>query len=198
MVWEFNGFQQPARFRVVRSWPGRNLVYTVCEPHADSILEINFEASGEGAEVTLIDHSLGQAPEFDELAAGVASGWANALRYLELYLSHYHGRTKRTVIALAAGPIGYEAVLSWFEPGLRRERWLDVQAGELLPGWRLDRHFVWLWPNIEGTIELNAFQGASGQPMLALRAVSWSSNPVEGLDARIRACVDRLSGLLLS
>jgi uncharacterized protein YndB with AHSA1/START domain len=197
-VWEFNGFEHPARYRVERSWPGRILVYTAGEPPSARSLEINFEASGDGAQVTVIDQSLPQAPEFDELATGVASGWANALRYLDLYLSHYHGRTKRTDIALTAGQFDCEAALHWFEPGLKRERWLDVPAGELQPGWRLPRHFVWLWPAIEGTLELNSFHSASGQPAIALRAVSWAVNPPAGFDARIRDSVERLSRLLVS
>lgn len=198
MAWEFNGFEEPARYRVERSWPGRNLAYTAGEPPSARSLEINFEASGEGAEVTVVDRSLPLAAEFDELAAGVASGWANALRYLDLYLSHYHGRTKQTAVSLMAGRFDYEAAMHWFEPGLKRERWLDVPAGELLPGWRLDRHFVWLWPAVEGTLELNPFQSASGAPTVALRAVSWAANPPAGLEARIRACVERLSRLLVS
>lgn len=198
MAWEFNGFEEPARYRVERSWPGRNLAYTAGEPPSARSLEINFEASGEGAEVTVVDQSVPQSAEFDELAAGVASGWANALRYLDLYLSHYHGRTKRTAIALTTGKSDVEATLQWFEPGLKRERWLDVPAGELQPGWRLERHFVWLWPAIEGTIELNVFQGDLGQPTLALRAVTWAENPPANLETRIRDCVDRLSRLLVS
>lgn len=198
VAWEFNGFEHPARYRVERSWPGRSLIYTSCEPHEARTLDVRFEAAGDGTEVTVSDESVPGSPECDELARGVASGWANALRYLELYLSNHHGRAKRTAIALAAGSFDYEAALQWFEPGLKRERWLDVPAGELHPGWRFDRHCVWLWPAIEGTVELNVFLGGSGQPTLALRAVSWSQDPVAGLDQRIRASVDRLSRLLLS
>jgi hypothetical protein len=197
-VWEFNGFEHPARYRVERSWPGRSLIYTSGEPPEARTLDVRFEAAGEGTEVTVADESVPGSPEFDEFAAGVASGWANALRYLDLYLSHYHGRTKRTAIALAAGSSDYEAALQWFEPGLKRERWLDVPAGELQPGWRFDRHFVWLWPAIEGAIESNVFLGGSGKPTLALRAVSWSTDPIAGIEPRIRASVDRLSRLLLS
>lgn len=197
-MWEFNGFEHPARYRVERSWPGRSLIYTSGEPPEARTLDVRFEAAGEGTEVTVADESVPGSPEFDEFAAGVASGWANALRYLDLYLSHYHGRTKRTAIALAAGSSDYEAALQWFEPGLKRERWLDVPAGELQPGWRFDRHFVWLWPAIEGTVELNVFEGKAGEPTLVLRAVSWAADPVAGLDRRMAACLDRLSRLLLS
>lgn len=197
-MWEFSGFEHPARYRVERSRPGRSLLYSSGEPPPARTLEVRFEAAAEGTEVAVTDDSVPGSPEFDELAAGVASGWANALRYLELYLSTYPGRTKRTAIALTAGQFDYDAALQWFEPGLKRERWLDVPAGELQPGWRFDRHFVWLWPAIEGTVELNVFLGGSGQPTLALRAVSWSQDPVAGLDQRIRASVDRLSRLLLS
>ena len=181
-----------------RSWPGRSLIYTSGEPPGARTLDVGFEAAGEGAIVTVIGESVPASYEFDELAAGVASGWANALRYLELYLSHYHGRTKRTAIALTTGQFDFDAALHWFEPGLKRERWLDVPAGELQPGWRFDHHFVWLWSAIEGTIELSVFQGASGEHTLALRAVSWAADPVAGLDRRIAASVDRLSRLLLS
>lgn len=198
MVWEFNGFQHPARYRVERSWPGRSLHYSAVETAAARRLDVRFEAAGEGAEVTVTDESVPDALEFDETSIAVASGWANALRYLDLYLSDYHGRTKRTAVALATGCLDCDAALQWFELGLKRERWLDVPAGELQPGWRFDRHFVWHWPAIEGTIELNAFQASSGEPTLALRAVSWAADPATGLDQRVRASVDRLSRLLVS
>ena len=71
VAWEFNGFEEPARYRVERSWPGRNLAYTAGEPPSARSLEINFEASGEGAEVTVVDRSLPLAAEFDELAAEI-------------------------------------------------------------------------------------------------------------------------------
>lgn len=198
MVWEFNGFEQAARYRVEHSWPGKRLIYVTGQPEEGRTLDVRFEADGSGTQVTITDESLPPGQEFDELARGVASGWANALRYLDLYLSSYHGRAKRTAIALASGRFDFEAALQWFEPGLKRDRWLDVPPGDLQPGWRLDRHFVWRWPSIKGTIELNAFQGSAGEPNLALRAVSWAEAPPPGLDKRMRAYMERLSELLIS
>ncbi len=196
--WRFNGFEGELRYRVERSWPGRELLYLFEMAGAARLIEIVFEASGQGTFVTVVHSGLPEGEQFDELARGINSGWANALQYLRLYLTEFPGRGKRTSVAQAHGDFDYAAAMQWFEPGLKRERWLDVPAEELQPGWRSERHFVWRWPAIEGTLEMNVFQGIAGQPTLALRAVSWSPNPVAGLDQRLAACVDRLSKLLVS
>ncbi len=198
VTWRFNGFEGVMRYRVERSWPGRELLYSFEMGGMSGLIEVRFEASGEGTRVTVVHSGLPGGEEFDEMARGINSGWANALQYLKLYLTEFPGRGKRTSVALAHGDFNYEAAMQWFEPGIKRERWLDVPADQLQPGWRSERHFVWRWPAIGGTLEMNVFQGPGGQPTLALRAVSWSTNPVAGLDQRLAACVDRLLKLLVS
>lgn len=198
ITWRFNGFEGVRRHRVERSWPGRELLCSYETDGADGLIEIRFEASDEGTLVTVIDSGLQESGEFEALARGINSGWANALHYLRLYLGEFQGREKRASVAMAPCGSGYDAAMQWFEPGLKRERWLDVPASELHPGWRTERHFVWLWPAIEGTLELCLFERPGGQPTAALRAVSWSVDPVPGLDQRLAGCVDRLSKLLVS
>ncbi len=198
VAWRFNGFQDAMQVRVERSWPGRELLYSHETAGAAGLIEILFAASDGGTQVTVVQSGLPEGEPFDERARGIDSGWANALQYLKLYLAEYPGRGKRTSVALAHGAFDCEAAMQWFEPGLKRERWLDVPADSLQPGWRSERHVVWRWPAFEGTLEMSVFQGPGGQPTLALRAVSWSPKPVAGLDQRLSACVDRLSRLLVS
>jgi uncharacterized protein YndB with AHSA1/START domain len=196
VTWEFNGFDHPMRARVERSHPGRELIYSLDSGPTPGLLEIRFDSLGAETAVHVTQSGLPETGEFDELARGVESGWANALEYLKLYLAQYQGRRKFTSIAMAPINSECDAAMQWFEPGLKRERWLDVPAAQLQTGWRLPRHFVWLWPAIEGTLEMSVFQPPTQSPVVCLRAVSWLAAPVAGLDNRLAACVQRLSTLL--
>lgn len=196
LVWQFNGFDRPMDARVLRSHPGRELILALEGGPSDSLLEIRFESAGDATNVVVTQSGLPEGSEFDELAAGIASGWANALEYLRLYLAQYQGRPKRSAVAMA--PIGSscETAMQWFEAGLKRERWLDVPAAELQPGWRAPRHVVWLWPGMEGVLEMSAFETPGMPPTACVRAVYWREEPVDGLGDRLRACVQRLAALL--
>ena len=162
------------------------------------LLEVRFEAPDGGVVVEVIHSGLPETAEFDEVALGIESGWANALHYLRLYLAASGMRKRRVWVAVVEGGLDPERAMPWFEPGLKRERWLDVPVGELEPGWHCARHVTWMWPSIEGTLEMSAFQDRDGLLRLALRAVSWGTEDRAGLQVRLTGCVDRLAKLLVS
>gem|GEM_PF-3452865 len=195
-MWQFNGFDRPLAARVVRSHPGRELILSFDAGPAASLLEIRFTSLGELTKIEVTQSGLPESGDFDELALGIASGWANALEYLRLYLSQYQGRSKRSAVAIAPVNATCEAALPWFEPGLKRERWLDVPAAELQPAWRAPRHIAWHWPAIEGVLEMSAFETPGSPPTVCLRAVYWSDEPAAGLENRLESCVQRLAALL--
>ncbi len=196
LVWQFNGFDRPMGARVVRSHPGRELILSLDAGPSASLLEVRFESLGDATNVILVQSGLPEGSDFDELAVGIASGWANALEYLKLYLAQYQGLAKRSAAAMAPITQSCETAMQWFEPGLKRERWLDVPATELQPGWRAPRHVAWRWPGIDGVLEMSAFE-TPGMPRTAcVRAVYWRQEPVAGLEDRVIACVERLAALL--
>jgi len=194
--WRFNGFDRPIRAVVERSHPGRDLIYSLEAGMSGGVIEVRFESDGEGTNVEVTQSGVPESGEFDELALGISSGWANTLNYLRLYLERYQGRPRHTHAALAGIAAACDSAMQWFEPGLKRERWLDVPAQELTPGWRAPRHFVWLWPAIEGAIEMSVFEAPGPQPTVCLRAVYWNDAPISGLDRRLGSCVQRLATLL--
>jgi len=127
----------------------------------------------------------------DDEFEGVVSGWQMALAILTRYLERHHGQPRESFFAMQPARFDYEAIRPYFQDPKLLSRWLTRSGGigatgtsirlELFDGSTLSgevlavtsREAAISWSEINGILELKAFQLSPLQRAVCLRGSGW-------------------------
>jgi uncharacterized protein YndB with AHSA1/START domain len=200
MKWFFDSFGYAMDVPIAEAEPGKSFVVSSGDhPGPDGLpylMEITIEKDGGETVVNLVNSGFSEAPEKDEKARGVDSGWQMALATMKLWLERYPMRTRRHEIVVR--PARYEAgrLHDLFATASGRALWLEPEiasGGEVLCD--TGTEVLLSWDARDAAIGLKAF-AMGPQQMVALDYSCW---PVEGeadaageSKARLDRALDRL------
>jgi uncharacterized protein YndB with AHSA1/START domain len=200
MKWFFDSFGYAMDVPIAEADPGRSFVVSSGDhPGPDGLpylMEITIEKDGGETVMNLVNSGFSEAPEKDEKARGVDSGWQMALATMKLWLERYPMRARRHEIVVR--PASYEAgrLHELFATARGRSLWLEpdiASAGEVLCD--TGTEVLLSWDSRDAAIGLKAF-AMGPQQMVALDYSCWpAEGEVDDADAskaRLTRALDRL------
>ena len=221
LVHVFDRFGLEIPYRVLESEPGRRLVVEGRSPLGASFRqEARVESDG-GETVLHLLHSGLAGESWDHEAEGVDSGWKLALAVLRLYVEDYFGRDRANLFAMRPAAFAYDELQPFFRSERGLSRWLTAAgsvdgksegeavqldlaplgASRTLTGRLLadsGRELALSWPEIDGVLELKAFDLGNQGRALCLRACGWgmAADEARAIEAELGGALERLAAAL--
>lgn len=200
MKWFFDSFGYAMDVPIAEVEPGRSFVVSSGDqPGPDGLpylMEITIEKDGGETVMHLVNSGFSEAPDKDEKARGVHSGWQMALATMKLWLERYPMRTRRHDIVVR--PARYDAgvLRDLFATPGGRSLWLEPDIpsrGEVLCD--TGSEVLLAWDERDAAIGLKSF-AMGPQQMVALDYSSWPAegemDDAEASKARLTRALDRL------
>ena len=217
VVWRWDSTGDGMSQEVIIADAPHRLVTAMQLPDGVSYLEVTVEQDGGHSIVRLIQSGFGEGPEWDDQYDGMLSGWMMALGVLKLFAERYAGRSRREVLVLRDAAYGRDQIVELHRSRSGLSKWLTrsgepgggigepvqlvLSNGSTLSG-RVLRNTpsetLWSWDEIEGAIEIKAYQGAHWGSKVGVRVTSWLQDAAALADVEgwLGDAVDRLVGVL--
>ena len=206
MKWFFDSFGYAMDVPIAEAVPGKSFVVSSGDhPGPDGlpyVMEITIEKDGGETVMNLVNSGFSDAPEKDEKARGVDSGWQMALATMKLWLERYPMRSRRHAIVVRPSTHDADALRALFTTAAGRAAWLEpdiASSGEVLCD--TGAEVLLSWDARDAAVGLKSFE-MGPQRMVALDYSCW---PAEGESvdlaeskARLTRALDRLAGANIS
>lgn len=178
LVWLWESFGE-VRYRVEAAEAPRRLVLASAQP--PEVLEVTIRREGGQTVLRVVNSGFLDAPEYDDVVAGVRSGWTLALAVLREYLERAFGRPKRTFLHERSARFEYGDMMRRFEtvvagdvltlPGLAPQRVRRIARTDSELSVAFDAHRT--------VFELKAYviaPGVGDQRTVAVRGTTWDDD----------------------
>jgi uncharacterized protein YndB with AHSA1/START domain len=212
----FESFHLELPHEVVEAVPGERLVLRGHGPGGIPFRqEIRVRSDGGETVLDLVHSGFSDDADWDDEYEGIDSGWKLALAILRLYLERYPGRDRTGWLAMRPAAFDYDALARFHRDPDALSRWLTESGGIgdvgdpvslALRDWqpatltgrvlaRSSREVAISFDELDGALELKAFDAGPDTRMLALRLHSWRADPPpsELVEPMMRAALDRLA-----
>ncbi len=213
ITWSFDRLGADMSFRVAAVDPPRLLrLHSRGAENQPGLIEL--EISGEaGATQVAVTHSgFAEGASGDEALEGARSGWQLVLAIMAHYVERYFGRPRVSFLALREAPVSYESLIPYYRKPERLRRWLTAAGSIGEPGENFtfvlrngrkmsgevlavtDREVALSWNEIQGVLELKAFDTGRGIKALCVRGSGWNLAPARAvaIEKEMGAALDRL------
>jgi len=187
LTWVFEGFHT-AEYSVLEVEDGRRLVLEGQSPMGPNPKLIFQLEPAEGSTILRLENTgmPPATPEFEDLVAGMMSGWTLAFRGLRHYLENHHGAARQRMSAFAPADFDWPQLAPYFREPARLAEWLTT-SGEVPPAGgevrlelqgagsltgevlaRTDREVMLSWREADGVLQLKAFGMGPGKRQVGL------------------------------
>lgn len=215
LVHVFSRFGIEIPHRVLEAVPGEKLVVDGMSPMGLPFRQ-QVIVSRDGGEtvIELVHSGFGSEDDWGMEHEGVDSGWKLALALLRHYLENHWGRDKASLFVMRPAAFDYAALGPLYRDEDGLARWLttsgalagkqagdpvrlELQEGGALTGRLLadsGRELLVSWDEIDGALELKAFDMGPNGRAVCLRGTAWGMDTVaaEAWEERLGRAADRL------
>jgi uncharacterized protein YndB with AHSA1/START domain len=219
LVHVFDRFGMELPYRVLEAEPGRRLVLEGMSPLGVSFRqEVRIEREGGETVLHLVHSGFGAGEGWEDEYEGIDSGWKLALAILRLYVERHFGRDRASLFALRPAAFEYAELQPFYRGEAGLARWLttagsldgvavgdpvrlELQGGRTLTGRLLadsGRELALSWDEIDGVLELKAFDLGPHGRGVCLRGCAWGmdGDAAAALEAELEAALGRLAATL--
>jgi uncharacterized protein YndB with AHSA1/START domain len=219
IVHVFSRFGIEMPHKVVEAVPGERLVVEGTSPQGLPFRQ-QVIVSRDGGEtvIELVHSGFGSEADWGMEMEGVDSGWKLALALLRHYLEHHWGVDKAGLFVMRPAAFEYAEVQPYYRDEAGLASWLttagalagkqvgdpvrlELQEGGTLTGRLLadsGRELLVSWDEIDGALELKAFDVGPNGKAVCLRGSAWGMGAEEAAawEERLGRAVDRLVAVL--
>ena len=219
LVHVFDRFGLELPYRVLEAEPGRRLVLEGMSPMGVAFRqEVRIEREGGETVLHLVHSGFGSDAGWEDEVEGIDSGWKLALAILRLYVERYFGRDRSNLFVMRPASFDYPGLQPFFRSEAGLARWLttagaldglavgdpvrlDLVGGRTLTGHLLadsGRELALSWDEIDGVLELKAFEMGPQGRAVCLRGCGWglASAASAELEVELEGATERLVAAL--